>query len=110
MRTEEREYICYKREYIELLDAAASKAVLEFHDDGILKQLFICTVDLSCYNNEFYVVGIEFKKEKAMLKSYRLCEFKNYRILYYDYQIDNIILSKADELIADFDYHDKPLN
>ena len=110
MRTEEREYICYKREFIELSDAASNKAVIEFPYEEILRRFYICTVDLNCYNNEFYVVGIEFENDKAILKAYRLCEFKNYRILYYDYDVDNLLLSKADKLIAEFKYHNQPLN
>ena len=108
MRTEERECICYAKEFAELWELSNENAMVEYLKDGYVENMILVTVDLCCYDNELYVVGIVWHNEEAMLKAYRLCEFKRYKILYEECKIDEELLKQADALIADFKYYDCP--
>ena len=60
MRIDEREYLCYKREYEDLMQVVNEGLWLEYKTGQIVEDIFVMDVDLCCYDNEFYVVGIVF--------------------------------------------------
>ena len=106
LRTDEREYLCYINEYEELMQASLDKLVVEYIENGKEEIFFPITVDICCYDNEHYVIGLVPQDKDFILKSYRLCEFKSYKIQALTYEISESILSKADKIINDFEYYE----
>ena len=108
MRTDDREYLCYENVYEEIMDAADEHQVLEFSSKFGTEDFIPITVDLCCYDNEFYVIGIVPEYEMFFLKSYRLCEFKKYKIKFINYEVGNSIYEEAETVISEFGYYNKP--
>lgn len=107
LRTDEREFLCYSKQYDELMKIIEDEYAVEYYNGVSEEILFPLVIDLCCYNNEFYVIGIVFEAKKVILKSYRLCEFKKYKVHCTDRKIGESFLDKAEEIVSDFLYYEK---
>ena len=68
LRTDEREYLCYVNEYEEIMQASLDKLVIECVENEKKETIFPITVDLCCYDSEYYVIGLIPQNKDFILK------------------------------------------
>ena len=108
MRNDEREHLCFVNEYEELTMAAHNNVAIEHTSNSQIETLFPLTVTLCRYDNELYVICLMTHDNNYILKSYRLCEFKSYKLLPFTYEVPKNLISEAEAIVSKFEYYKTP--